>query len=193
MNYNNELWKPVANYEENYLISRTGNIISLNYNKTGKPKQLKPYISNDKYYRVKMTKNKMQRTVLLHRLVAETFLNKQHFKSLPGEDREKINLQRLEVNHIDGNKLNNCIENLEWCTRAYNVKHAFDNGLKKRPNMAYGNKPKKVLCKKDGNIVKIYDSISKAEKDCFSRPKIILCCQGKRKRHKGYEWSYLNE
>lgn len=55
----------------------------------------------------------------VHRLVAETFLGGPH----PG----------LDVNHIDGDKTNNCIENLEWCTREENVRHAVSNGLRPGP------------------------------------------------------------
>lgn len=76
-----------------------------------KGKELKPTMNSNGYWRV----NVGGITTLVHRLVAETFLEK-----FEGYD---------EVNHIDGDKSNNSVENLEWVTRSYNMSHARDSGL----------------------------------------------------------------
>lgn len=89
---------------DTYLISRDASVYSIN-----KAKYLIPSVFHQYQY---VSINGQYK--LLHRLVAETFVdNPNHYS---------------EVNHIDGNKLNNSASNLEWCTRSQNMKHAFNNG-----------------------------------------------------------------
>ena len=80
-------------------------------------KILKPVLQKNGYLTVSLNKNGKSKTVHIHRLVAETFLTNPD--KLP------------EVNHKDGNKLNNCVENLEWCTSKENVQHSLEIGLRK--------------------------------------------------------------
>lgn len=101
----------INNY--NYTITKTGLIKN---RKTKKP--VKPYISTRGYVRVRLQKDGERHNYALHRLVAEIFIPN------PNE--------YPEVNHIDGNKLNNRVSNLEWCTRSQNIKHMWENGLRKR-------------------------------------------------------------
>lgn len=63
----------------------------------------------------------------VNRLVAIAFLSKNDFKCMPGEKREAIDLESLEVNHKDLNKSNNRLDNLEWCTPEYNRWHGYTN------------------------------------------------------------------
>ncbi len=78
---------------------------------------MKPNNCSCEYYRVPLTDvNHNRKYYLVHRLVAETFI--------PNPNKFK------DVNHKDGNKLNNNVNNLEWCTRSYNLIHAYNNGLK---------------------------------------------------------------
>lgn len=88
--------------------SKTGRIMKINKNSKG-------------YDQVCLRKDKQQYTKPIHRLVADTFFDGEH--------------DGYDVNHIDGNKTNNFIGNLEWCTRKENVQHSFRTGLKKPSRM----------------------------------------------------------
>ena len=93
-----------------YEITRDGRIIS---HKKVTPKELKPYLDRDGYKRVTLILNGKSKHYSVHRLVATTYLINEGNKP--------------EVNHIDGNKLNNDLSNLEWVTRSENTKKAYDN------------------------------------------------------------------
>lgn len=119
------IWKEVVGFPE-YIVSNTGIVKSLQLkvknNLTGGFSVRKERIKSQrlnffKYYTVSLCRNYKSYTKLVHRLVAESFI--------PNP------LNKKEVNHKDGNKLNNCVENLEWVTRAENAQHAVLNGLMK--------------------------------------------------------------
>lgn len=95
-----------------YAVTDTGEVYS---RKSGTWKKLKPQTDTDGYLQVRIYRNGSNRLTFVHRLVAETYLS-----TLEGCS---------EVNHIDGNKKNNNIENLEWCSRRANILHAHDHGL----------------------------------------------------------------
>lgn len=101
----------IENYPD-YKIDTSGTVISY---VRGKAKVLKPQKDTDGYLQVRLSNRVSNRLVFVHRLVAETFLKR--------EDG------CYEVNHIDGNKLNNNVLNLEWCDRRKNMLHAHDLGL----------------------------------------------------------------
>ncbi len=117
-------WKHINGFENLYEVSNDGNIRSIarvivrsnGRQHTIKQTTLKPAIDKCGYKRVALMKNGSLKTRKVHRLVAENF---------------QIRTPKTEVNHIDGNKLNNNAANLEWVTRSQNVKHAFDAGLSK--------------------------------------------------------------
>lgn len=105
-----EIWKDFLEYN-NYEVSSLGRIRNKN---TGK--LLSGRINEDGYRIVKLTYKKYHHDVwFTHRVVAFVFI--------------KNPRKHKEVNHKDGNKLNNSVENLEWCDRQHNMRHAFDNGL----------------------------------------------------------------
>lgn len=172
-----EIWKSVLDYEGIYEVSNCGNVRSLNYKKKGYIKLLSKYDCLG-YDAVKLTKNGKSRRWLVHVLVANSFLGKN---------------ENLEINHKNGNKKDNSVENLEYCTRSYNVKHAYDNGLKYAPSGKNHPKARKIYKIKDKKIIAKYETITEASLLGFQHSKIVLCCQGKRKSHKGYQWRYADE
>lgn len=105
-------WRHIKGYEGLYVISNKGEVISLFTHKL-----LKPSIKNYKngYAGYTLYKNDKHTQFLAHRLVAQNFIDNPECKP--------------EVNHINGNKLDNSVENLEWCTRFENQQHAVKNGL----------------------------------------------------------------
>lgn len=115
-----EIWRDIKGFEGKYQISNLGNIKSLNYMRTGKEKLLKKGINGRGYYFVNVTKNNKYKNLLMHQEVAKAFIK--------NEDSKKT-----DINHKDGNKLNNNVSNLEWCTRSENILHAYKNGLAKSP------------------------------------------------------------
>ena len=108
-----EMWKDVQGYEGLYKINAKGEIWRVNKNKPLKPHRCQGYL------RVSLYDGGKQRKFYVHRLVAFSFLD------------EPSNKDRNEINHKDGNKLNNSVSNLEWLTCQENLKHARDNGLLK--------------------------------------------------------------
>ena len=120
-----ENWKDVPGYEGLYQISNLGNVKSLYSNKI-----LKPSIDKYGYTRFSATKDKIQKTLIIHRLVAKLFIPNPN--NLP------------QVNHKDGNKKNNCKNNLEWCTDSDNKKHAYKTGLM-TPGNQYSKRIKQDL------------------------------------------------
>lgn len=164
-----EEWKDIPNYENLYQASTLGKIRSLDRTINGrwgkttlKGKILKQAYDKDKYLLVNLCKNGKSKNQSVHRLIAQTFIPNPHRYS--------------QINHIDKNKNNNNVENLEWCTPQYNV---------------FYSKAKKIKqIDKDGNIVKIWDGICEIEKE-LKISNITRCCKKKSKTAGGYIWEYL--
>ena len=123
----NEIWKDIKGYEGIYQVSNLGRVKALERTwysgrngctKRTKPEHIMKYrlAKNTGYCLLKLVKNGVEKHVFVHRLVAETFIPNPN--NLP------------EVNHIDGNKENNCVDNLEWCTEKENISHAIKNKLR---------------------------------------------------------------
>lgn len=99
-------------FNQKYLIDENGNI----WSPYRGGKYLSPAPTKKGYYRIVLQTNQGRKTFQLHRLVLETF-------------NPVNNCENLEVNHIDGDKSNNSLSNLEWCSGSFNVRHALDTGL----------------------------------------------------------------
>lgn len=176
----NEIWKEINGYN-NYYISNKGNVLNI-YKKAIKRNSkekgiafrfMKPIQDANGYYIITLYKNNKPKNFKIHRLVAETFLsNKNNYPV---------------VNHKNENKLDNRVENLEWCTISYNNK--YGTRLKKTAKKL----AVPIICyDKNGNIIKKYKSIQSVKKDGFNPSKVCSVCKNKygRKTHKGYIWKY---
>ena len=177
-----EIWKDIKNYEGQYQVSSFGKVKSLNYKRSGKEKILSAGRSNTGYLTVVLCNNKNRKTFYIHKLVAEAFINNIKNKS--------------EVNHIDGNKENNCVNNLEFCTTKENIQHAWKKGLceKLRNNLKlHPNAPKRKVIQYslNGKFIKKWESLSEAERELnINRGSICFCCKNKIKSAGGYKWRY---
>ena len=125
-----ENWKEIIGYENEYQVSDLGNVRSVDrqVNDNGGIRitggtMLKGEIVKG-YRRVSLCRKSKKYRTTVHRLVAMHFLENK--------------LNKVAVNHKDGNKLNNCVDNLEWCTNSENIRHAFKLGLKKANNPMVG-------------------------------------------------------
>lgn len=107
-----EEWKDIKGYEGCYQVSNTGKIKSFKHDKNGRILSPKP---NGQYHQINLCKNGKCSKIYIHRLVAIHFILNPENKS--------------EVNHIDGNKINNKASNLEWVTSSENSLHALEIGL----------------------------------------------------------------
>ena len=113
-----EVWKDIQGFEGQYQISNYGRVKSFYRNEEGFVRIISTNKLGYKWIGLRKPGMNAPTHSLIHRLVALHFV--------PNPDPENLR----EINHKDGNKENNYFENLEWCTRSYNIKHAFDNGLK---------------------------------------------------------------
>lgn len=185
-----EEWKDIPNYEGLYQASNLGKIRALTFHNNVCFKKrihlLKQQI--DKYNRKRITLQKegKVKTFQVHTLIAITFLNKNNFKSLPTEDINSIALDNLEINHKDENPLNNCVDNLEWCTHLYNMQYGtgiIRNGIKHRKKINQYDL--------NGNLIRTWNSITEASNALKISQQIInMCCKEKIKIGKGYRWKY---
>lgn len=154
-----------------YKVSNLGRVISEYYE--GFPKLMNPWNSNG-YRRVELRNRNSNKSYnkLVHRLVAEAFI--------PNP------LGYTEVNHIDEDKSNNQVSNLEWCSRKYNIN--YGTGMAR----AAAKKSHKVLAKSaDGAILHRFNSTKEAARYGFDSGTISKCCNGFRKSHKGLYWEYV--
>lgn len=160
-----EIWKDIEGYEGLYQVSNLGRVKS----NLRKGKILKSNSTYDGYYNVTLSKNGKLKTYRIHRLVCIAFLDNP--------------LNKSEVNHIDGNKKNNNIENLEWCTRSENAEHAHKTGLNT------GKKVSIYQFDKFGHLVKTWKSQTDASKSLkIPQSLISSCCKLERKHAGGFTW-----
>lgn len=158
-----EEWKPIKFYEGLYEISNLGRVKSLERYRKGinnssifvPERILKPNLCKSTgYLQVSLHNNTKQKVCSVHRLVAIAFIENPENKP--------------QVNHIDGNKQNNCVDNLEWTTCQENIQHAWDTGINKLTNKQKQGLQKgwdnweKNLKKAQANITK--ESIEKSAK-----------------------------
>lgn len=178
-----EIWKDVVGYEGLYKVSDNGNVMSLHYNHKNEPHLLKQSCGSSGYLHLQIYKGKKCKTVYVHQLVAEAFIPNPHNKQ--------------EINHINGNKLDNRLSNLEWATTSENQKHAIRNGLRKpSPNsgrFGKNNPLSKTFCQYDlnGNFIREWTGITQTAKEFgVSNTSLRHCLNGKHKTCCGFIWKY---
>lgn len=167
------IWKPIDGFE-GYKISNDGFVYS---EKTSRV--LNKINNSSGYYHICLTSNGKMQYQLLHRLIAQAFIPNPYNKPF--------------INHIDGNKKNNKIGNLEWVTNKENIRHAFEIGLmngkpstRKKQIIQIDKDTNKVICE--------YNSQLEASKKLNIHPgSLSQCLNGKYKTSGGYIWRYKEE
>lgn len=187
-----EIWKDVIGYEGYYQVSNIGNVrsidrtiidsnsIKFNY----KSKLLKPANNKDGYLQVGLSKNCKTNSYCVHALLAKAFI-------LNPENKPT-------VNHKDGNKHNNHIDNLEWATKSEQAIHSLKNNLRTMPNVWQGKFGSKHCASKGvsqytkNNVhIKDYGSIIEASNKLkIDSGTISKVCKGKKKSAGGFIWKY---
>lgn len=183
-----EEWKDIKGFEKVYQISNYGRLKSLErlakikngYRKV-KERILKPSIGTCGYFQYPLKYNGKKKTILIHIEVAKCFIeNKNGFK---------------EVNHKDEKKLNNFVENLEWCDRKYNNIYGKrkENEIKTQQN-THPSRKKIQQFNKNGDLIAVYQSEREAERYTkILHNNISNCVKGKRKTAGGYIWKELSD
>ena len=163
-------------YEDLYLVSNYGRVMSLNFSRTWKPKILKEYDNWLWYKRVALTKDKELHQCYVHRLVLES-IKRELWK---------------ECNHIDWDKSNNRVENLEYCTRSENIKHRNDVMWYKYPKWIESTSSKSVKqYSKELIFIRYWDCIKDIERELWIFwTNITACCKWRVKSAGGYKWNY---
>lgn len=205
-----EIWKDIKDFEGFYQVSNYGNVKSLERivecsngrQRLCKEKVLKLRKNNNGYLDVHLYKEGKGKTMKVHRLVAQAFIDNPSNHPI--------------ISHKDENPLNNCVSNLEWCTQEYNINYGTRNermAATKKENGQYEriaatNKVNghyehlaelsKLRCSKpvfqysiSGDFIAKYESTIEAARQLhYSQGNISSCCRGERKTHKDYLWSY---
>lgn len=168
-----------------YYVTDTGDVYSRKYqpirNPNSRIKKLKPIKNKYGYWTVALHKDKKQQMCLVHRLVAQAFIpNPEH---------------KTQVNHKNGIRTDDRLENLEWVTPQENVRHAFDV-LKNKGSRAgqFGKdnpKSRAIEQLKDGKVIMVFYGGAEAErKTGISSSNIHATCKGRHLTMGGYEWRY---
>lgn len=164
-----ERWEDIPGYEGRYKVSTFGRVASV----IKKLTYLVQRHNNCGYCIVDLIDRFGRRkTCYIHRLVAQTFL-------------PKPPLNYTQVNHIDENKDNNCIWNVEYCPPVYNMNYGSQFIKRAKPVAAYDMRT--------GKIALVFDSQKDAAKVGFRQSSISLCIKGKIKSHGGFIWREINK
>lgn len=163
------MWVTVKD-NENYMVNEIGDVFSKRRNMILTPKR-----NHDGYLRIHLWSNNKAVFVSIHRLVAKAFI--------PNPENKPF------VNHKDGNKQNNRVENLEWCTQSENIRHAFETGLSK-PQVNSKKSKRVKQFDLNGKFIREFPSTMEVER-CLNinHTNISYAC----KHHStagGYKWEY---
>lgn len=162
-----QIWRDIPNTNGQYKASNDGKVMTV---KTGRI--LAPIIDARGYERVCLFKADRERRYKVHRLIANTFL--------PNPEGKQ------QVNHKDGNKRNNCVDNLEWVTNEENLRHAIANGLRDGHKRYCNSKKKRIIATniESGEEI-VFESILSASR-AIGTSHIQEVLKGKRYEAKGH-------
>ena len=161
-----EVWRDVKGYEGLYQVSNMGRVKSLKWNKE---RFLKPGMDKDGYLLVTLCAGGKPKTLKVHRLVCEAFHENPDNKP--------------QVNHINEDKADNRVCNLEWCTCKQNINHGSRNERVSKPVGQYSL---------DGKLIKLWPSTIEVQRQAgFSQGNISQAANGKYKQAYGCIWKYI--
>ena len=172
-----EVWKDVVGYEGLYQVSNLGRVKSIGHKNNHKDEIILKQSSNYIGYKVvTLCKDKVQKEVRVHRLVAIAFIENPQNKPY--------------VNHIDGIKDNNHVSNLEWTTQKENMHHASKSGLLEKNALPRKHWKKVKQLNKNGEVVKIFKSMGEASREtgCSVRG-IRDCLKHPNRSNHGWRWA----
>lgn len=164
-----EIWLDIEGYEGLYQISNKGRVKSLY---KGSERILRPAIDRYGYYKIMLYNDGVRKTFTIHRLVAQAFIPNLYNKP--------------QINHLDENKLNNCVYNLEWATAKENINYGTHNER-------VGNSQSKPIIQysKSGDFIREWKSASEVKRVLgIDNSHIIECCRGKLKSAGNFIWKY---
>lgn len=179
-----EIWKDIDGYVGLYQVSNLGRVKSLpHFRNAGcsgyitSEKIIKPQILLNGYFQVCLHNDKQTKHYLIHRLVAQAFI--------PNPDKLP------QVNHINEDKSDNRVENLEWCDNKYNINYGTCiQRMKEKQSIPI------IQLTKNGDIIRFWNSIAIASKTLnISKGNISACLKGRYgfKTTGGYRWQYLDD
>ena len=161
-----EHWRPIDGFSGAYQVSDMGNVRSMDYLHTGRIQNLAPAKSSNGYLSVMLFRDGKSKRHSVHALVAKAFV--------------KNKSDGTEVNHKNGDKMDNRAQNLEWCTKSENAQHAVS---------VLGRRVRPVLCVETGERFPSIIAASKATS--MDSSSIAKNAKGKKPSVRGMHWKYL--
>lgn len=191
ISFDGEEWRDIAGYENRYMVSNKGRIICLSLDIVTHPHGkeqiihrdahlLKPSIFKSGYLYIMFRKDGKRNKYTIHRLVAQAFIP--NIANYP------------QIDHKDGNKQNNDINNLRWCTPTINMSNELTQQRvligREKVDFPYRMPIVQLI---NGKIVNSYDSIYSTKDKGYNPASVNKCCNGKCKTYKGYSWMRLSD